>query len=212
MQVLVKNSVTKKPFINTNDQSKWANFSTISDNHAEQMLEIISENDDVNIINIKLGILNFLMLIEYFGLSWKKESSKKKKIKKDYLEFHELFDLQFTEINEMINEGSSSTSLMNKIYDVKKKINGPKVNSQGSRAINDPTTGDLITNAEEIKRVSLEHNLKILKKNKPRVGDIKETKEKTDNQNDIMNKDDKDIWELDKETVTKVTNRIKISN
>ena len=44
------------------------------------------------------------------------------------------------------------------------------------------------------------------------MGDIKETKEKTDNHNDIMNKDDKDIWELDKETVTKVTNRIKISN
>ena len=99
MQVLVKNSVTKKPFINTNDQSKWANFSTISDNHAEEMLEIISENEDVNIINIKL---NFLMLIECFGLSWKKESSKKKKIKKDYLELHELFDLQFTEINAVV--------------------------------------------------------------------------------------------------------------
>ena len=64
LQVLIKNSFDKRPFINTNNKSKWANFSDISDKHAEEMMEIITENDDVNIINIKLGILNFLMLIE----------------------------------------------------------------------------------------------------------------------------------------------------
>ena len=174
LQVLIKNSVDKRPFINTNDKSKWANFSAISDKNAEEMMEIITENDDVNIINIKLGILNFLMLIECFGISWKKESSKKKKIKKDYKELQELFELQFTELNEMIDEGSSSSSLMNKIYDVKKKINGPKIKTQGPRAINDPTTGDLITEVDEIKRVSLNHNIKILTKNKPRECDMED--------------------------------------
>ena len=112
LQVIIKNSSDKRPFINTNNKSKWANFSDISDKHAEEMMEIITENDDVNIINIKLGILNFLMLIECFGISWKKESSKKKKIKKDYKELQELFELQFTELNEMIDEGSSSSSLI----------------------------------------------------------------------------------------------------
>ena len=126
LQVIIKNSSDKRPFINTNNKSKWANFSDISDKHAEEMMEIINENEDVNIINIKLGILNFLMLIECFGISWKKESSKKKKIKKDYKELQELFELQFTDLNEMIDEGSSSSSLMNKIYDVKRKSMVPR--------------------------------------------------------------------------------------
>ena len=212
LQVIIKNSSDKRPFINTNNKSKWANFSNISDKHAEEMMEIINENEDVNIINIKLGILNFLMLIECFGISWKKESSKKKKIKKDYKELQELFELQFTELNEMIDEGSSSSSLMNKIYDVKKKINGPKVKTQGPRAINDPTTGDLITEVDEIKRVSLNHNIKILTKNKPRECDKEELKIKQANHDLIMKTEDKDAWELDKETFIKVTNKIKLKN
>ena len=41
---------------------------------------------------------------------------------------------------------------------------------------------------------------------------MKETKNKIDNHEEIMSKDDKDIWELDRETFNKVTNKIKLSN
>ena len=43
-------------------------------------------------------------------------------------------------------------------------------------AINDPETGELITDNEKIKEVSLQHNIKILTKNKPREKDKEEIK------------------------------------
>ena len=67
-------------------------------------------------------------------------------------------------------------------------------------AINDPINGDLITDANTIKNVSLEHNLKILTKNKPRDCDMSEHKEKLSNHSSIMNKTNTEIWELDRET------------
>ena len=152
------------------------------------------------------------MLIECFGITWQKDSSKKKKTKRDYKEIQELFDLQFEEINEMIEEGSSSPSLMNKIYDIKKKVNGPKVKSQSPMAINDPVSGELITDPEKIKSISLNHNLKILKKNEPRECDLEEFKAKQNNHDEIMNIMDKNDWELDRNTFNKVTNKIKLKN
>ena len=101
--------------------------------------------------------------------------------------------------------------MLSRIY-VKKKINGPKIKTQGPRAINDPTTGELITDADEIKRVSLNHNIKILTKNKPRDCDMDEIKIKQANHDLIMKTEDKDAWELDKETFMKVTNKIKLKN
>ena len=46
---------------------------------------------------------------------------------------------------------------------------GPKIKAQETMAINDPSTGELITDPEQIKEVSLQHNLKILTKEKPRT-------------------------------------------
>ena len=75
-------------------------------------------------------------------------------------------------------------------------------------AINDPITGELITDADIIKNVSLEHNLKILTKNKPRDCDLGEYMEKQSNHSHIMIKSNTDIWELDRETFDIVVKKI----
>ena len=53
-------------------------------------------------------------------------------------------------------------------YSLKNAINWPKIEAQDLTTINGLVTGELITDDENIKRVSLEHNVRILTKNKPK--------------------------------------------
>ena len=62
----------------------------------------------------------------------------------------------------MLNDDFFKQDLYQKIYKLKNVINGPKVEATEPTTINVPITGELITDNEEIKRVSLEHNVNIL--------------------------------------------------
>ena len=59
----------------------------------------------------------------------------------------------------MLNDDFFKQDLYQRIYKLKNVINGPKVEAPEPNAINDPITVELITDKEEIKRVSLEHNV-----------------------------------------------------
>ena len=61
-------------------------------------------------------------------------------------------------------------------------------------------------NEDEIKRVSLQHNIKILTKNVPRPQDRDEIKKKEHRHNLIMSAEDKDKWELEQHPYTTTTN------
>ena len=87
-------------------------------------------------------------------------------------------------------------------------IKGPKIKATEPMCINDPATGDIITDVEMIKEVSLKHNINILTKNKLREQDI-DLKDKEENHKKIMAIDNKDEWELDKGLYRKVLERIK---
>ena len=50
-----------------------------------------------------------------------------------------------------------------KIWKIRSSILGPKHKAQEPTYINHPAKGELVANPEEIKRVTLEHNLQILK-------------------------------------------------
>ena len=91
-------------------------------------------------------------------------------------------------------------------------IQGPKIRPQEPMAINHPETGELITDEGEIKEISLEHNVKILTKDKPRPQDEILFKRKRRDHEEIMNQKDKDLWELDRNTYKIVTDRIKAKN
>ena len=71
--------------------------------------------------------------------------------------------------------------------------------------ISHPITGEVITDIEMIKEVSIN----ILTKNKLREQDRKELKDKEENHNKIMAIDNKDEWELDKGLIQKSSRKKK---
>ena len=104
----------------------------------------------------------------------------------------------------MLAIGMTGKDVNKKMYKLRSIIKGPKTQPQERMAINDPETGELITEDEEIKRVSLQHNVKILTKNKMREEDKVEFKMKREKHNEIMKKDNLDEWKLDTNTFMKV--------
>ena len=78
--------------------------------------------------------------------------------------------------------------------------------------INNPVTGELITDKDTIRKVSLEHCAGILKKNEVRECDKLEymAKEKTHNQ--VMGEDKGDRYELERDMYYDVLECLKIKN
>ena len=99
------------------------------------------------------------------------------------------------------------------MYKLKTLINGPKIKPQEQAAINDPKTNILITDKEQIKKVSLEHNVEILTKMKPLPQYEYIIKEKQDSHEKMMERNqEEDMWSLDLSFYYKVTKRIKDKN
>ena len=61
---------------------------------------------------------------------------------------------------------------------MKEMINGPNIKAAEPICINDPTTGELTTNIDKIKEISLKHNVNVSTKNILREQDSKELKDK----------------------------------
>ena len=112
----------------------------------------------------------------------------------------------------MIKQGLAGKDVNQKMYNMRNLIMGPKIKPQEPMAINHPVTGELITDEGEIKEISLEHNVKILTKDKPRPEDKGLIERKKRDHEKIMQKNDKDLWELDRNTYKAVTDKIKAKN
>ena len=72
-------------------------------------------------------------------------------------------------------------------------INGPKIKPSEPTCINDPETGELITDKESIKKKSLDHCVKVLSKNKAREKDVEEHRRMEENHKNIMGKETKRV-------------------
>ena len=95
------------------------------------------------------------------------------------------------------------------MYKLKTLINGPKIKPQEQAAINDPKTNILITDKDQIKEVSLAHNVEILTKMKPLPQYEYFIKEKQESHEKMMERNqEKDKWILDISFYGKVTKRI----
>ena len=68
-------------------------------------------------------------------------------------------------MDKMLEEGYSAKDLISHIYKVKEMINGPKIKAAEPMCINNPATGDLITDVKMIREVSLKHSVNISTKN-----------------------------------------------
>ena len=95
------------------------------------------------------------------GKLWEGPSRQKKKTKRDSKEINKLFREQQEELDQLLYEGSTAKDLNFKTYKLKDIINGPKIKSADTTCINDPVSGELITNRETIKKISLDHCVKV---------------------------------------------------
>ena len=99
-----------------------------------------------------------------------------------------------------------------KIWKIRASIVGPKNKAQEPICINHPNTGELVSNPEEIKRVTLEHNLKILKKNQARPEDKELNEQNLSTHNIIMDNDNKNENLLEYSTFENFLTRLKLKD
>ena len=203
------NNNKKKPVINYKNPEGWKNYKELSDKFAGRIRKVVEETEDINMVRIKIDAINMELEMEAFGLIWQGSNRKKKKKKRSSKELKELYQEQHDEMNKMLSEGCTAKSLNAKIYKLKEIINGPKISATEPMCINNPETGELITDFDTIKKVSLDHNVKILTKNPAREEDTEEWRSKINHHQRIMNHNDHDSWELTRDLYDKVLEKLK---
>ena len=77
---------------------------------------------------------------------------------------NELLKEQCEKLNELIETGTNYKDVNRRMWKLKKLICGPKVGSSEPACINNPETGELITDKDTIKKLSLEHCAQLLDK------------------------------------------------
>ena len=97
---------------------------------------------------------------ECFGTTWIKPNRKSGTKPKQKMEADELFKEHLDDLLKMTDAGSDFKDKQRRLWKLKEKVVGPKVGPAEPACINDPTTGELITNKEEIKSKSLAHCVK----------------------------------------------------
>ena len=206
----IRSDCKKVPVVNYRNPEGWKNYKEVSDKFAEKIIKVLEETEDINMARIKIEAINMEIENEAFGLIWQGGNKKKKKKKRNCKELKDLYQEQHEELNKMLDEGCLNAKSLNaKIYKLKEIIDGPKISASEPMCIKDPENGELITDPEKIKKVSLEHNVKILTKNPIRKEDEGERKKKEEHHQKIMRKDDKDSWELSREMFDKVLDKLK---
>ena len=204
--------VKKRPVINFQSKEGWQKYPEISNKYSEKIKDIIKNHEDTNEIMRKLKIVDEEICTEAFGIIWKGQGKKTGKKNKSSKDIKDLYQEQLGELETMLSEGLVGKDITQKMYNMRKVIKGSKVQPQETMAINDPQTGELITEDEEIKRVSLAHNVKILTKNEPREEDKDEIMMKREAHLGIMNKGNQHEWKLDRGTFLKVMEKAKEKN
>ena len=119
-----------------------------------------------------------------------------------------MFTEQFEVIEKMLEVGADHKDVNSRIHKLKGIMHGPKIKQAEPACINDPVTGELITDKESIRQTSLNHCLKVLKKNDIREKDKEILKDKTIRHEEIMAKPNCHT-ELKWETYCKVLKKIK---
>ena len=205
----VNTNKLRRPIINFRNTSGWDKYKEITDKHASKIIDALNDITDVDKLESKIYGIDLDIQIECFGITWERPFKKKKVRKKNSKELNEIYKQRYNELEDVLNDDFFKQDLYQRIYKLKNVINGPKVEAPEPTAINDPITGELITDNEEIKRVSLEHNVKILTKNKPKRKDEELINLKKCNHEEIMSKGVTNSWALNQPTFNKVVEKIR---
>ena len=202
--ILAHTNEGNSPVINYGIEGGWARYHKISDERAPDVEKLIVDYNDVDLRQTALNLLKLDIDIAAFGISYKPKGISHKKFKqrrkcqvKSLEEIvkadNDKLRAEYVELNKLPDANA-------KIWKLRRSILGPKHKPQVPTCINHPNTGEIISDPEEIKRVTLEHNIKILTKNKARPEEKELNEEKLNTHNSIMALDNKDDNPLEYKT------------
>ena len=194
--ILAATKAGNSPVINYGAEGGWVRYHTISNRRAPDVVKLIDAHNDVDLRQNALNLLKLEIDIEAFGIRFRpKGISHKKQTKRKQSHLQNLEDIIKEENATLKAEYIELTKIKDptaKIWKIRTSVLGPKNKNQEPTCINHPATGELITNPEDIKKISLEHNLQILKKNKARPEDKELHEQKMVTHKMIMESDNKD--------------------
>ena len=205
----VKAKNKKEERINFRNVEGWNIYAEVSDKFAEEMVNVIQSNEDLDVIEKQIQAIDLKIQKESFGTIWIGPPKKKKGKTRSTAQMKKEVTQSFDELDNMINKGLLKKDLNQQMYKLKEAVVGPKIKPQEPMAINHPRSKELITNKTEIKKAYLDHNVGILTK-KPIAEEFKnEVKIKEDCHEKIMARPVEKLWELDQPLFKKVVDKIK---
>ena len=80
----------RKPVINFRNPQGWVKYKEISDKYAPKILEVVEQTEDVNLMEIKIGIIEKEMHVESFGIIWQAPGKRKKTKKRENRDVNQL--------------------------------------------------------------------------------------------------------------------------
>ena len=162
---------------NTYKPGAWERYKEVTKQKADKIEEIV-DNEDLTEEEVmkKIDQIEDQIKREAFGktkIKKPKHLENKPKSKDDKKnEEEEAKDISLKVLERMEEQINKITQDKNKgrcgqIYKVRELVEGPKKSGQEGQAIKNPANGEIVVNTKEIKRVTLEHCLKVLKNNEP---------------------------------------------
>ena len=199
----------KVEMINFGNAEGWNKYEELSNKYAVEIEEIMDSCEDMESIERKIKAIDRKIQTESFGTIWRGPVKKKKVRKRSKKEIIEKATSQYDEMEKLFKSGFNKKDFNQRMYKLRDTVVGPKIKAQEPMAINDPVTKELITDSDEIKRVYLEHNVKILTKNDPPEEYADMVQIKRENHERIMSKPVENTWELDRKIFKQVADTIR---
>ena len=209
-----KGNNKKKPIINMNNKEGWIRYPEVSDRYANLIKDAIENIKGIDKLESRLLSIDQAIKVEAFGIIWVRQGySSKKRKKRESKEINNLYNEYLEDIDSAIRESLDKKDINSRMYKLKTLVTGPKIKPQEKAAINDPKTGELITDVEKIKEISLAHNIDILKKKTPLPQHEELIRKKQLDHKIMMNRNiEGDNWSLDIRVFDKVLKRLKDKN
>ena len=156
----------------------WKSYQRLSDKISGKMDDII-DNKALSIEEVtkKVEALQTKIKFQAFGKSkpptakakTRKERRKRYSSGMDDEAAKELLKYQSKLIEDEINIIKAARhGRVTNVFKMRELVAGSKKQQQEAHAVNDPKTGETVVSSEEIKRVNLEHCMKVLKNNVPK--------------------------------------------
>ena len=105
----------------------WDNHKEISHKHAYKIIDAVSNITDVDTLERKIYGIDLDIQLECFDVNWERPFKKKKVRKKTSKELNEIYKLRHNELKEVLNDDFFKQDLYQRIYKLKKAIDGLKM-------------------------------------------------------------------------------------